>query len=117
MDPKIVQDFINSWQKFFPNEPLPITFELSPDSRDVQKARKTENWRCFVCDLTKIRNGSSLAFDSGSISCRGGQRYCGFEQEKPANYAYFLSYGIKGKVEGERYKKSPDLVDSWQDQV
>ena len=116
MDPKIQQDFISRWQKYFLNEPLPITFELSPESRDVQKAKKAEHWRCFVCDLTKIRNGTSLAFDADSVSCMGGKRYCGFNREKPANYAYFLSYGIDGTVKGERYKKTPDLVDSWQDQ-
>ncbi len=26
------------------------------------------------------------------------------------NFEYFLSYGIPGKLEGERYKKSPELV-------
>lgn len=29
------------------------------------------------------------------------------------NFEYFLSCGIPGKLEGERYKKTPELVRSW----
>ena len=29
------------------------------------------------------------------------------------NFEYFLSCGIPGKLEGERYKKTPELVTQW----
>jgi hypothetical protein len=80
-------------------------------------ARSSEGWRCFVCDLTKVRNGSPLAFDSDSIPCRGGRRYCGYESDLFADFRYFLSYGIEGKLEGERYKKTPEIVDEWQKDI
>jgi len=117
MDLDLKQDFISRWEKYFPKESLPITFEYSPDTRSVQTARSSETWRCFICDLIKVRNKTSLAFNADSIPCRGGRRYCGYETEKPQDFGYFLSYGIEGKVEGERYKKSPDLVDSWQEEI
>ena len=34
----------------------------------------------------------------------------GLPGELRPEFEYFLSYGIPGKMEGERYKKSPELV-------
>ncbi|MDD1729514.1 MAG: DUF169 domain-containing protein [Methanospirillum sp.] len=117
MDLSLRDEFVRLWGRFFPGEPLPITFELSPDLRNTPQAKASEDWRCFVCDLAKIRNGKNLAFDATSITCKGGLRYCGYVEEKPPDFRYFLSHGIEGKVEGERYKKTPDLVDTWQDEI
>lgn len=117
MDPDLKDTFIRLWEKFFPGESLPITFEIALDSRNVQAAKSTEKWRCFICDLAKVRNGNSLAFDATSITCRGGLRYCGYQHERPQNFEYFLSYGIEGKLEGERYKKTPEIVDAWQQEI
>lgn len=117
MDLTIKQTFMDRWNTFFPGESLPITFEISSDLRGIQKARSTEAWRCFVCDLTKVRNGTDLAFDTDSISCRGGRRYCGYEPNLFPDFRYFLSSGIEGKLEGERYKKTPELVDTWQKEI
>lgn len=40
----------------------------------------------------------------------GGRRYLGFSEELRPDFEYFLSHGIPGRVEGERYKKNPRLV-------
>ena len=114
MDPELKNEFNRLWGKFFPHEPLPITFTITSDFDDAQKAKKSEKWRCFVCDLTRVRNGASLAFDADSITCRGGLRYCGYQHEQSPDFRYFLSYGIKDKLNGERYKKTPEIVDNWQ---
>jgi hypothetical protein len=37
--------------------------------------------------------------------------YLGYDEERSENFRYFLSFGKPGVVEGERYKKSPELVD------
>ena len=42
--------------------------------------------------------------------CPGGRRYTGFAHEVMPNFEYFLSCGIPGRLKGERYKKSPELV-------
>ena len=63
MELELKQSFIDRWNAFFPRESLLITFEISSDLRGVQKARSTETWRCFVCDLTKVRNGTDLVFE------------------------------------------------------
>lgn len=46
-----------------------------------------------------------------SIGCAGGKRYCGFTESIRPNFNHFLSTGIPGVIEGERYKKSPELVE------
>ncbi len=48
--------------------------------------------------------------DVDSIGCGGGKRYAGFSDETGPTFEYFLSCGIPGKLEGERYKKSPEIV-------
>ncbi len=60
--------------------------------------------------LARVRKGASLSFDVDSIGCGGGKRYTGFTQDISPTFEYFLSCGIPGKLEGERYKKSPELV-------
>ena len=117
MDQVLKQEFISHWELYFPGEPLPITFEISPDLRGMQKAKSSQTWRCFVCDLAKVRKGADLAFDGESITCQGGRRYCGYQQDLSPDFRYFLSHGIEGKLEGERYKKSPELVDEYRNQL
>jgi hypothetical protein len=51
-----------------------------------------------------------MAFDASRIGCGGGKRYLGFTQELRPEFEYFLSCGIPGRLEGERYKRSPELV-------
>jgi hypothetical protein len=66
--------------------------------------------RCIIGDLSKARAGKSLAFVADVIGCAGGKKYLGFSETLMPEFEYFLSYGIPGKLEGERYKKSPELV-------
>ena len=51
-----------------------------------------------------------MCFDVNSIGCSGGKRYLGFSDEIMPNFEYFLSCGIPGQLEGERYKKTPEMV-------
>jgi hypothetical protein len=43
------------------------------------------------------------------VGCFGG-KISGFFNRLAPDFEYFLSCGIPGKLEGERYKKSPELV-------
>jgi len=51
-----------------------------------------------------------MCFDTKSLACFGGKQYLGFTQNRMPDFEYFLSCGIPGKMEGERYKKTPELV-------
>ena len=67
----------------------------------------------MMADLLKVRSGESIFFGADSFGCFGGKRYLGFGGEVMPNFEYFLSYGIPGKLEGERYKKTPELVNEF----
>jgi uncharacterized protein (DUF169 family) len=73
-------------------------------------AKQPKGHHCMIGDLAKVRKGETLYFNANTIGCNGGKRYCGFESELTPAFEYFLSHGIPGKLEGERYKKSPEMV-------
>jgi len=112
MDIGLRDRFIALWNRYFENSELPITFGLGEASGDVQKAPAPNGWRCLVCDLTRIRKGTSLSFDEGSLSCPGGKFYLGYSTARAPEFRFFLSYGKPGVVEGERYKRSPEVVEA-----
>ena len=108
-----IREFVTAlspWQTYCPGAELPITFEVGEDTGTTEKAKTPASWRCFVCDLARVRKGTSLVFDKTSVTCSGGLLYMGFETQRSENFRYFLSSGKPGVVEGERYKKSPELL-------
>ena len=111
MDMPIKEKFERLWKKYFSGSDLPITFFYTgekPPAADIPKP--TPDHRCVIADIAKVRRGKNVAFDAKSIGCFGGKRYLGFSSELMPDFEYFLSYGKPGKLEGERYKKSPELV-------
>ncbi len=77
----------------------------------VKGPKSLEEHRCILADITRAARGRSLAFNVDSIGCGGGRKYLGFSEVLRPNFEYFLSCGIPGELEGERYKKSPELVE------
>jgi len=109
MDMKIKEKFTQLWKKYFNGAELPITFYYTDKEGSSEMVKPPGNG-CLIGDLSKVRMGRSLCFSKESIGCGGGKRYCGFAEDVGINLEYFLSYGIPGKLEGERYKRSPELV-------
>jgi hypothetical protein len=114
MDKEFQSKFTGMWTKYFPGAPLPITFYYTDNPAIARSAVPGAVPRCIVAALGAIREGSSLAFDVESVGCPGGKKYLGFKDMEMPNFDYFISCGIPGKVVGERYKKSPELVKQWQ---
>jgi hypothetical protein len=110
MDSEFKERFLQSWAKYFPGAELPIGFYYSNTAEPKFMAKPPKGHRCIIGDLAKVRDGKTLCFDVNTIGCFGGKRYLGFEMKLAPDFEYFLSYGIPGKLEGERYKKSPELV-------
>lgn len=110
MNETLKSDFISRWRKYFHNAPLPIALFYSNELHHAEPAKKNVSHHCMIADITKVFNGQSLAFNSSNIGCGGGLRYCGFADSLRPGFEYFLSYGIEGKMEGERYKKDPETV-------
>ncbi len=109
MDANLRKRFTERWHHYFPGAELPIAFYYTGDPVGIQRARP-QGRSCLICDLAQVRQGVSLAFDREAVPCGGGKRYLGFVSELRPGFEYFLSCGIPGEMEGERYKKSPELV-------
>jgi uncharacterized protein (DUF169 family) len=109
MDMGINNRFTTLWKKYFNCGELPITFYYS-DKPQAELVKPGSVARCVIGALMKVRRGRSLSFDTDSIGCPGGRRYLGFAEKIMPDFEYFLSCGIPGKIEGEHYKKSPELV-------
>lgn len=110
MDMEIKSKFLTLWKKYFNNAELPITFYYSDKEEQAEIAKPGSVARCVIGALVEIRKGRTLIFNADSIGCFGGKKYLGFAQNIRPDFEYFLSCGIPGKMEGERYKKSPELV-------
>jgi hypothetical protein len=110
MDIEFKQRFVERWEEYFPGADLPIAFYYTDEQGRGESVQPPKGSRCVICDLTQVRNGESLCFDVNAVGCGGGKRYLGFVPGLRPNFEYFLSCGIPGDVEGERYKKSPELV-------
>jgi uncharacterized protein (DUF169 family) len=110
MDIAVKDDFLTLWKKYFNGAELPLTFYYTDESGRGEAVTRDSVPRCFIGALAKVRQGQSLAFEKESVGCAGGRRYLGFAPDLMPNFEYFLSCGIPGQMEGERYKKSPELV-------
>jgi uncharacterized protein (DUF169 family) len=110
MDSRFKERFTELWRKYFAGAELPITFYYTNNAGSIELVKAPAVHQCLIGVLSRVRNGQSLCFDADSIGCAGGKRYTGFKQEIMPNFEYFLSCGIPGEMEGERYKKSPELV-------
>jgi len=110
MDEERRDRFISEWRKYFGEAEMPIAVYFS-DKRAPKAAPSEGAGRCIINMLPLVREGKPLCLSAEDRICGGAKRYLGFADEVGMpHFEYFLSYGIPGKVEGERYKKSPELV-------
>jgi uncharacterized protein (DUF169 family) len=66
---------------------------------------------CMVGMLKRARyQEDPVYFDENHIGCFGGAYYLGFRAQAMPKIEYFLSCGIPGEMEGERYIKTPELA-------
>ena len=111
MNEAIKHRFLTRWSEYFPGAELPIVFAYS--DQKAPTAEGDAGFQCLICDLTAVREGTTRAFDRHTIRCGGARRYLGYETEIGPNFAQFLSCGVPGELEGERYKRSPELVERY----
>ena len=110
MDKTFKEKFLTLWKKYFNDAALPITFYYADKPVNAEIVKPGSVPHCIIGALVKVQKGQSLAFDVDAVGCPGGKRYLGFADMLMPDFEYFLSCGIPGKMEGERYKKSPELV-------
>ena len=114
MDETFKHHFLAQWQKYFPGAELPITWYYTDQLADPTPyptlAASSGGDYCLIGKLNAVRAGQPLVYHAKASGCMGGKRYTGFSPKLRPNFEYFLSCGIPGQLEGERYKKSPELV-------
>ncbi len=110
MDATLRTHFVERWNRYFPGaeQPLGVYYTDAVDGAAV--VPPSADHRCLICQLAPARQGRPLLFDAASVGCGGGRHYLGFAPGLRPGFEYFLSCGIPGEMEGERYKKSPELV-------
>jgi hypothetical protein len=105
--------FLKQWKQYFTGAQIPITYYYTDEvEREDLEDIKNED-RCLIGNLNRVREGHAFVYSEESPGCSGGKRYAGFKQTIGPDFEYFLSCGIPDKLEGERYKKSPDLVNEF----
>lgn len=105
---EVKEKFMELWDRFVGAD-LPIVFFYT-DNESYAQFKPVKVSHCLIAYLASALKGETVCLDSDTIGCAGGRRYLGFSQELHPDFEYFLSHGIPGRVEGERYKKSPELV-------
>jgi hypothetical protein len=113
MDTKFSVNFIREWSQYFPGVELPIAYYYTdqPDLTDMNTSQTVD--RCLIGNLKRVRQGFPFVYDAHTPGCSGGKRYTGFSRSLRPNFEYFLSCGIPGELEGERYKRDPALVSQY----
>lgn len=117
MNTTVQQEFISKWNNYFPGAGLPITFYYTDQVAGQDAAESKNEHRCLIGNLNQVREGYTFVYNAKSPGCPGGKRYSGFSPSLRPNFEFFLSCGIPGKMEGERYKKTPELVQHLLQQV
>ncbi len=110
MDLTFRNSFLDKWEKYFAGSELPITFFYLDDPGDVPRANLPDGHSCIIGELALVRKGRSLAWNLQTLGCVGARRYLGYSEEIRPNFEYFLSHGIPGQLEGERYIQTPEMV-------
>jgi hypothetical protein len=115
MNPLLQQAVLEKWKKYFGGAELPLGLFYTDDKAYAgflrPAGKQGEPARCLVGRLADARNGKTVVFSKETAGCPGGARYAGFAAAMGPQFKYFLSCGIPGKMEGERYKKTPEIVE------
>lgn len=110
MNLDIKDKFQALWERYFNHAELPLTFYYTEEEGHAELVKPNTMARCVIGALSHARKGRPLCFNVDSVGCPGGKRYLGFSRGLMPDFEYFLSCGIPGKIEGERYKKTPEIV-------
>jgi uncharacterized protein (DUF169 family) len=89
----------------------PLLFRYADDLPKGTLLPREGAWTCLFALLAKTRaTGMPAALSASHHGCGGGGYYLGFLETPREGIEYFLSCGIPGKMEGERYVKTPELA-------
>ncbi len=89
----------------------PLASFYSDDKPGKGLSPKEKGHVCMFALLKRAREkGETVYFDADHAGCFGGGYYMGFRDMPMPKIEYFLSCGIPGEMEGERYIKTPEIA-------
>jgi uncharacterized protein (DUF169 family) len=95
---------------FAPKEGAAFSYEME-QRRELDYAALFENWSCVIGNIRLARQKNTAAyFDAGHFGCVGGSFYLGFHKPQLDFIAHYVSTGIPGRSQGERYLPSPEVT-------
>jgi hypothetical protein len=110
MKEKLQENFLQKWLEYFGKAGLPLAYFYTDNVPDADLNDSKNIAQCLIGNLSRVREGHSYVYGAKTPGCPGGKRYSGYVQKLMPDFEYFLSCGIAGKMDGERYKKTPELV-------
>jgi hypothetical protein len=110
VDTHLRDSFTDRWRRYFGDADLPIAMYYTDHVGAEVVASGEGASRCLICNVADVLAGHTYIYNAKAPGCPGGKRYTGFTEQLRPDFEYFLSCGIPGKMEGERYKQTPDLV-------
>ena len=104
------QESLRQFQEILGLKESPLGIHYTKDKPEGITA-KTGIHMCMIGLLQNARKkGETVYFDKDHFGCPGGAYYMGFRESPMPNIEYFLSCGIPGQMDGERYVKTPELA-------
>lgn len=89
----------------------PLAAFFRDDQPEAGLSPRGKGHVCMFALLKQARQkGETVYFDAEHVGCFGGGFYMGFQPTPRPNIEYFLSCGIPGEMEGERYIKTPETA-------
>jgi hypothetical protein len=77
-----------------------------------------ENFSCIFGSIWRVRkNGGAAYFDHERFGCPGAGFFLGYFKPQTEQIVHYVSTGIPGRLEGERYFPSPDECRSFYSQL
>ena len=95
---------------FSPKPQTPITREAE-EKGEVDWQAVQKKFSCVLGNVWRARKKKTAAyFDQERFGCVGGAFYLGFMKPYLNMHPYFISTGIPGMFDGERYAASPEVA-------
>lgn len=102
---------IETFMEAFGMSEYPVLFRYTDDLPKGTFLPRERAWTCLFALLAKTRaEGTPVALSPSHHGCGGAGYYLGFLDRPREGIEYFLSCGIPGKMEGERYLKTPEIA-------
>jgi len=105
---------MKEYEKFYERlglkeHPLGVFYSNKEPAKGIRPTG--EGHACMFGLLKRARHhGETVYFDENHTGCQGGAYYMGFREMSRPKIEYFLSCGIPGEMEGERYIKTPEIA-------